>query len=79
VLKAIQYQGRGDSPGQPTATKLPVGLNLDLHSPATDRCRGSTGDKPALVQDAQTGIVNLMRKMVHLCSKERTIGGFVLS
>ena len=25
------------------------------------------------------GIVNLMRKMVHLCSKERTIGGFVLS
>jgi len=27
----------------------------------------------------QPGIVNLMRKMVHLCSKERTIGGFVLS
>jgi hypothetical protein len=33
VLYAIQYQGCRDSTGQPTATKLTVGLNLDLQFP----------------------------------------------
>src|SRR5262249_60884581 len=54
VLEAILDQGCGDSPGQAAATKLTVCLNLDLHFPPTDRCRGSTGDERAPMQDAQT-------------------------
>src|SRR5207245_9566037 len=52
VLYAIQYQGCRDSTGQPTATKLTVGLNLDLPFPPANRCGGSAGDKPALMYDA---------------------------
>jgi hypothetical protein len=52
VLQAIQYQACRDSTGQPTATKLTVGLNLDLAFPAANRCGGNARDKPALMQDA---------------------------
>src|SRR5262249_44391232 len=54
VLEAILDQGCGDSPCQAAATKLTGCLNLDLHFPPTDRCRGSTGDERAPMQDAQT-------------------------
>jgi len=53
VLEAIQYQSRRSHPGQSTATKLPVGLNLDLDSSPTDRRGRGPRDKHALMQDPQ--------------------------
>jgi|SRR5215471_7470656 len=79
----MQYQGGSDSPGQPTATKLTLGLNLDLQLPPANRCRGCAGDKHTLMQDAQAdssghelfmgtkvvdqGRIQICGKLHHLC------------
>jgi hypothetical protein len=52
VLQSIQDQGCRDGAGQPAATNLAAGLNLDLEFPPAYRCGASAGDEPALMQDA---------------------------